>query len=79
MKGERKMADSNTTTILTERESRLAIVLFEMMKPQIEKMMDDKLNEKKSSEFDIHEYSGEIEDIISDFVRYNITISSTID
>ncbi len=73
------MADSNTTTILTERESRLSIVLFEMMKPQIEKMMDDKLNEKKSSEFDIHEYSGEIEDIISDFVRYNITISSTID
>lgn len=79
------MADSNTNTFLTERESRLAVVLFEMLKPQIEKMIDAKLDGFKeseindSSDFDIHKYTGEIEDIICDYVRYNITISSTID
>ena len=79
------MADSNTTTILTERESRLAVVLFEMLKPQIEKMIDEKLDGFKESEvndssnFDINDYTSEIEDIICDYVRYNITISSTID
>jgi len=79
------MADSNTNTFLTERESRLAVVLFDMLKPQIEKMIDAKLDGFKeseindSSDFDIHKYTGEIEDIICDYVRYNITISSTID
>mgnify|MGYP003134512018 CR=1 FL=1 len=73
------MADSNTTTILTERESRLAVVLFEMLKPQIEKMIDDKLDSYKESEFDIHDHTSAIEDIICDYVRYNITITSTID
>ena len=79
MKGERKMADSNTNTFLTERESRLAVVLFEMLKPQIEKMIDEKLDAYKESEFDIHDHTSAIEDIICDYVRYNITISSTID
>lgn len=79
MKGERKMADSNTDTFLTERESRLAVVLFEMLKPQIEKMIDAKLDAYKESEFDIHDHTSAIEDIICDYVRYNITISSTID
>ncbi len=73
------MADSNTNTFLTERESRLAVVLFEMLKPQIEKMIDEKLDAYKESEFDIHDHTSAIEDIICDYVRYNITISSTID
>lgn len=73
------------STILTERESRLAVVLFEMLKPQIEKMIDDKLDGFKESEvndsssFDIGEYTSEINDMIEDYVRYNITITSTID
>tara|TARA_Y100000015_G_scaffold38774_1_gene42009 strand:- start:3468 stop:3692 length:225 start_codon:yes stop_codon:yes gene_type:complete len=73
------------STILTERESRLAVVLFEMLKPQIEKMIDEKLDGFKESEindsssFDIGEYTSEINDIIEDYVRYNITITSTID
>lgn len=73
------MADNNETTILSDRESRLAIVLFEIMKPQIEKMIDKKLDEKKSSEFDIYQYSGDIEDIISDWIRYNLTLTTTVD
>ncbi len=79
------MADSNTNTFLTERESRLAVVLFEMLKPQIEKMIDAKLDGFKESEvndsstFDIGEYTSEINDMIEDYVRYNITITSTID
>ena len=79
MKGERIMADENETTILSERESRLAVVLFEIMKPQIEKMIDKKLDEKKSSEFDIYQYSGDIEDIVSDWIRYNLTLTTTVD
>tara|TARA_Y100000592_G_scaffold60999_1_gene95322 strand:+ start:3148 stop:3372 length:225 start_codon:yes stop_codon:yes gene_type:complete len=73
------------SNILTERESRLAVVLFEMLKPQIEKMIDDKLDGFKESEindsssFDIGEYTSEINDMIEDYVRYNITITSTID
>ena len=39
--------------ILTERESRLAVVLFEMLTPQIEKMIDEKLDGFKESEFDL--------------------------
>ena len=96
------MADSNTTTLLTERESRLAIVLFEIMEPQIRKLIiqlmtennqdvqtitdktideqiDRKLEEKKSSEFDIYQYSGDIEDIVSDWIRYNLTLTTTVD
>ena len=79
MKGERIMADENETTILSEKESRLAVVLFEIMKPQIEKMIDKKLDEKKSSEFDIYQYSGDIEDIVSDWIRYNLTLTTTVD
>ena len=73
------MADETETTILSERESRLAVVLFEIMKPQIEKMIDKKLDEKKSSEFDIYQYSGDIEDIVSDWIRYNLTLTTTVD
>ena len=73
------MADENETTILSEKESRLAVVLFEIMKPQIEKMIDKKLDEKKSSEFDIYQYSGDIEDIVSDWIRYNLTLTTTVD
>lgn len=71
------MADNDI--ILSERESKIAIVLFEIMKPQIEKMIDEKLDGYKESEFDIHDHTGAIEEIIYDYVRYNITISSTID
>ena len=65
--------------ILTERESRLAVVLFEMLKPQIEKMIDDKLDGFKESEIDFGDYTAELHDIIEDYIRYNITITSTID
>ena len=71
------MSEVNTTDILSARESRLAVVLFEIMKPQIEKMIDEK--NVKSSEFDIHEYSGDIEDIVSDWIRYNLTLTTTVD
>ena len=90
------------TDILSARESRIAVALFEIMKPQIKKLIDQliiennqgvqtitdltideqidrKLEEKKSKEFDIGEYSSEINDMIEDYVRYNITITSTID
>jgi len=106
------------TDILSARESRIAIALFEMMKPQIKHFMQayfearsleneifwkekiapivakdvrenimsdvqDKiekaLDENKSSDFDINDYTGEIEDIVGDWVRYNVTITSTID
>ena len=78
-------AIADQDTILSGRESRLAVVLFELLKPQLEKMIDAKLDGFKeseindSSDFDIHKYTGEIEDIVSDWVRYNITITSTID
>ena len=68
-----------TEKILTERESRLAVVLFEMLKPQIEKMIDEKIDAYKESAFDISDHTTAIEEIIEDYVRYNITISSTID
>ncbi len=78
-------AVADQDTILSGRESRLAVVLFELLKPQLEKMIDAKLDGFKeseineSSDFDIHKYTGEIEDIVSDWVRYNVTITSTID
>ena len=71
------MADNEIT--LSERESKIAVVLFEIMKPQLEKMIDDKLDAYKESEFDINDHTSAIEDIICDYVRYNITITSTID
>ncbi len=82
------------TDILSARESRIAVALFELMKPQIKKLVDDaikennhavqleinrNLDEHKSKEFDIHDYTGDIEDIVGDWVRYNVTITSTID
>lgn len=70
---------TNNEVILTERESRLAVVLFEMLKPQIEKMIDEKLDDHKESAFDINDHTNAIEDIICDYVRYNITITSSID
>ena len=72
------------TDILSARESRIAVALFEMMKPQIENLLDHKIaNTVKgivdAEEFDINDNSGAIEDIVSDWVRYNVTITSTID
>ena len=78
-------AVADQDTILSGRESRLAVVLFELLKPQLEKMIDAKLDGFKESEindsssFDIGEYTSEINDMIEDYVRYNITITSTID
>jgi len=88
---ETAVADQNTTDefaiteALSVRESRLAVVLFELLKPQLEKMIDAKLDGFKESEindsssFDINDYTGDIEDIVGDWVRYNVTITSTID
>jgi len=71
------MADNDI--MLNERESRLAVVLFEIMKPQLEKMIDDKIENKKSSDFDIHDHTGDIEDIVSDWIQYNLTLTTTVD
>lgn len=73
------MSEVNTTDILSARESRLAVVLFEIMKPQIEKMIDDKIENKKSSDFDIHDHTGDIEDIVSDWIQYNLSLTTTVD
>ena len=73
------MRKVKTTDILSARESRLAVVLFEIMKPQIEKMIDDKIENKKSSDFDIHDHTGDIEDIVSDWIQYNLTLTTTVD
>ncbi len=79
------------TDILSARESRIAVALFEIMKHQIEKMIDAKLDGFKESEidsllnislkegFDINDYTGEIEDIISDWIQYNLTLTTTVD
>ena len=72
------------TDILSARESRIAVALFEMMKPQIENLLDHKIaNTVKgivdAEEFDINDHTGAIEDIVGDWVRYNVTITSTID
>ena len=72
-------AVADQDTILSGRESRLAVVLFELLKPQLEKMIDAKLEQQSSSEFDIHEYESSIGDMIEDYIRYNVTITSTID
>lgn len=69
------MADNDI--ILNERESRLAVVLFEIIKPQLEKMIDEK--NVKSSHFDIHDHTGAIEDIVSDWISYNLTLTTTVD
>jgi len=110
------MADNDI--ILSERESRIAVVLFEIMKPQIKNFMqayfearsleyeifwkekiapsvakdvrenimsdvqdkiEQALDEKKSSEFDIHDHTGDIEDIVSDWIQYNLTLTTTVD
>lgn len=82
---ETAVADQNTTDefaiteALSVRESRLAVVLFELLKPQLEKMIDAKLDGFKESEIDIHEHESAINDMIDDYIRYNITITSTID
>mgnify|MGYP003120862982 FL=1 len=76
---ETAVADQNTTEVFSARESRLAIILFELIKPQLEKMIDTKLEYQSSSEFDIHEHESAINDMIDDYIRYNITITSTID
>ena len=71
------MADNDIT--LSERESRIAVVLFEIMKPQLEKMIDDKLDGFKETSFDIGDHTSAIEDIIYDWVHYNLTLTTTVD
>ena len=71
------MADNDI--ILSERESRIAIVLFEIMKPQIGKMIDDKLDGFKESSFDIGDHTSAIEDIIYDWIQYNLSLTTTVD
>ena len=85
------MSEVNTTDILSERESRLAVVLFEIIKPQIEKMIDAKLDSFKESEitslldislkkdFDIYDYTSDIEEMIGDWIQYNLTLTTTVD
>ena len=73
------MSEVNTTDILSARESRLAVVLFEIMKPQIGKMIDDKLDGFKASEINISDHTGEIEDIIYDWIQYNLSLTTTVD
>ena len=55
----------------------------EKIMSDIEDMIDKKLDGFKESEinqeFDIHDHTTAIEEIICDYVRYNVTISSTID
>ena len=52
-----------------------------MTKPQIVNLINETIDQKSddTSSFDINDYTGEIEDIVGDWVRYNITITSTID
>jgi len=78
------MADNDI--MLNERESRLAVVLFEIMKPQLEKLIIskvalhlDNIKDEKSSDFDIHDHTGDIEDIVSDWIQYNLTLTTTVD
>jgi len=78
------MADNDI--MLNERESRLAVVLFEIMKPQLEKLIIskvalhlDNIKDEKSSDFDIHDHTGDIEDIVSDWISYNLTLTTTVD
>ena len=78
------MADNDI--ILNERESRLAVVLFEIMKPQLEKLIIskvalhlDNIKDEEPSKFDINEYTGDIEDIVSDWIQYNLSLTTTVD
>ena len=78
-------------TILTERESKIATALFEIIRPQIEKMIDAKLDSFKESEitslldislkkdFDIYDYTSDIEEMIGDWIQYNLTLTTTVD
>jgi len=61
-------------------------VLFEIMKPQLEKLIIskvalhlDNIKDEKSSDFDIHDHTGDIEDIVSDWISYNLTLTTTVD
>jgi hypothetical protein len=49
------------------------------MKPQLEKMIDDKLDGFKESSFDIGDHTSAIEDIIYDWIHYNLTLTTTVD
>lgn len=78
------MADNDI--ILSERESRLAVVLFEIMKPQIEKLIIskvalhlDNIKDETSSEFDLSDHVSEIKDIVEEIVRYDLTFTTTVD
>ena len=45
----------------------------------IDEQIDRKLDEKKLSDFDIHDHTGDIEDIVSDWIQYNLTLTTTVD
>ena len=54
----------------------------EKIMSDIEDMIDSKLDAydtTKESKFDIYNHSGQIEDIISDWVRDNLTLTTTVD
>jgi len=69
------------TDILSARESRIAIALFEMMKPQIVNLINETINQRSddTSSFDIHDHTSDIEDMISDWIQYNLTLTTTVD
>ena len=51
----------------------------EKIMSDIEDMIDKKLDGFKASEIDINEHESAINDMIEEYIRYNITITSTID
>ena len=69
------------TDILSARESRIAVALFEIMKPQIVNLINETIDQKSddTSSFDISDHTGDIEDIISDWIQYNLTLTTTVD
>ena len=76
------MADNDI--ILSERESRLAVVLFEILKPQIENLLDHKIANTikgivEAEEFDLSDHVSEIKDIVEEIVRYDLTFTTTVD
>ena len=54
-------------------------LLFDLETQKEQTKRDIETSKKKSSEFDIYQYSGDIEDIVSDWIRYNLTLTTTVD
>ena len=51
----------------------------EKIMSDIEDMIDKKLNEQKSSEFDLSDHVSEIKDIVEEIIRYDLTFTTTVD